>query len=381
MRKKGGSPARPCLCRKDYNKVSVIFTPQMLRFLLHKTVNGVLVFLGVLTLVFVLFFVVLPADPARLTTGQRSDAKSLENIRRDLYLDRPLPVQFMLYLNDLSPIGIHGTDSTAKARYGYVQLIPAGSSRVLALKWPYLRRSYQTRQEVSSMIADAFPGTLILATLSMLLASVLGIALGTLAAVYKDSWIDRSALFSSVLGISAPSFFMGILMAYLFGFVLHEWTGLSIVSPMWDYDPFTGRHLVLKSLILPVLTLAIRPLAIITQITRSAMLDVLSQDYIRTAYAKGLSRTQVIWRHALRNALNPVITSISGWFAELLAGSFFIEYIFGWKGLGKITVDALNKFDFPVVMGSVLFTALLFIAMNVLVDLLYRVVDPRIRER
>jgi peptide/nickel transport system permease protein len=109
------------------------------------------------------------------------------------------------------------------------------------------------------------------------------------------------------------------------------------------------------------------------------MLDVMQQDFIRTAVTKGLSKKAVIWRHALRNALNPVITSISGWFAELLAGSFFIEYIFGWKGLGKITVDALNKFDFPVVMGAVLFTALIFIVVNTLVDLLYKMIDPRIK--
>ncbi|MCC7029287.1 MAG: ABC transporter permease, partial [Chitinophagaceae bacterium] len=199
------------------------------------------------------------------------------------------------------------------------------------------------------------------------------------AALRQNTWLDTSAIFTSVLGISAPSFFAGILIAYFFGFLLKDYTGLSIVSPMWDYDPFTGKHLVLKSLILPVLTLSIRPLAIITQITRSSMLDVLNQDFIRTAYAKGLSKKRVIWKHALRNALNPVVTSISGWFAELLAGSFFIEYIFGWKGIGKITVDALNKFDFPVVMGAVLFTALIFIFINILVDLVYRLIDPRIR--
>ena len=229
------------------------------------------------------------------------------------------------------------------------------------------------------MLLDAFPGTLILATLSIVVASVLGIFLGIVAAVRQNTWLDTSAIFSSVLGISAPSFFAGILIAWVFGFLLKDYTGLSIVSPMWDYDPFTGKHLVLKSLILPVFTLSIRPLAIITQITRSAMLDVLNQDFIRTAYAKGLGRNAVIWRHALRNALNPVVTSISGWFAELLAGSFFIEYIFGWKGIGKITVDALNKFDFPVVMGAVLFTASIFIVINVLVDVLYRIIDPRIR--
>ena len=139
------------------------------------------------------------------------------------------------------------------------------------------------------------------------------------------------------------------------------------------------KYLSLKNLILPALTLGIRPLAIITQLTRSAMLDVLNQDYIRTAYAKGLSKSTVIFKHALRNALNPVLTAVTGWFAELLAGAFFVEYIFGWKGIGKITVDALDKLDFPVVMGSVLVTATLFVIINILADILYSIVDPRVK--
>ncbi len=352
----------------------------MLQFLLKRLINSFLVLLGVIIVVFVLFFVLLPADTARLTMGQRSDAKTLEHIRKELYLDQPVHRQFLLYLNDLSPLAIHTDDVVAQAKYHYFRLLGTGKGRALVLKAPYLRRSYQTRKEVNEMLLDAFPGTLILATLSIVVASVLGIFLGIVAAVRQNTWLDTSAIFSSVLGISAPSFFAGMLIAWVFGFLLKDYTGLSIVSPMWDYDPFTGKHLVLKSLILPVFTLSIRPLAIITQITRSAMLDVLNQDFIRTAYAKGLGRNAVIWRHALRNALNPVVTSISGWFAELLAGSFFIEYIFGWKGIGKITVDALNKFDFPVVMGAVLFTASIFIVINVLVDVLYRIIDPRIRQ-
>lgn len=117
----------------------------------------------------------------------------------------------------------------------------------------------------------------------------------------------------------------------------------------------------------------------ITQLTRSSMLDTLSQDYIRTAYAKGLSKRSVVFKHALRNALNPVITAVTGWFAELLAGAFFIEYIFGWKGIGKITVDALEKLDYPVVMGAVLFSAVIFVLINMLSDILYRIIDPRIK--
>ncbi|HOZ52411.1 MAG TPA: ABC transporter permease [Chitinophagaceae bacterium] len=351
----------------------------MFHFLIKKIINSFFVLLGVIAIVFFLFFVILPADPARLTMGQRSDAKSIANIRKELYLDKPLPQQFLLYLNDLSPIAIHEKSDETREKYNYTTLISVSDKNNLVLKSPYLRRSYQTKKEVNEMLLDAFPGTLILASLSILIASIIGIFLGTIAALKQNTWLDTSVIFSSILGISVPSFFAGILMAYIFGFLLKDYTGLSIVSPMWDYDPFTGRHFVLKSLILPVLTLSIRPIAIIVQITRSSMLDVLNQDYIRTAYAKGLTKKMVVWRHALRNALNPVITSISGWFAELLAGSFFIEYIFGWKGLGKITVDALNKFDFPVVMGSVLFTALIFIIMNILVDILYTVVDPRIK--
>ncbi len=329
---------------------------------------------------FVLFFVILPADPARLTMGQRSDAKTLENTRKELYLDKPIHKQFLLYLNDLSPIAIHGSSTDDQEKYEYYKILGLSEQKNLVFKAPYLRRSYQTKKDVSSMLIDAFPGTLILATLSILVATILGIFLGTIAAIKQNTWMDTSVVFTSVLGISAPSFFAGILIAYVFGFLLHDYTGLSIVSPMWDFDPYEGKRLILKSLILPVFTLSIRPLAIIVQITRSSMLDVLSQDFIRTAYAKGLSKQVVLWRHALRNALNPVVTSISGWFAELLAGSFFIEYIFGWKGIGKITVDALNKFDFPVVMGSVLFTALIFIVMNIFVDILYGVIDPRIKK-
>jgi peptide/nickel transport system permease protein len=209
---------------------------------------------------------------------------------------------------------------------------------------------------------------------------LIGIPLGVVAAVKQNTWMDTTAVFSSIIGISAPSFFMGIIIAYVFGFLLSDWTGLHITGSWFDIDVETGaKRLTLQNLILPALTLGIRPLAIITQLTRSAMLDVLDQDYIRTAYAKGLSRRTVIWKHGLRNALNPVVTAITGWFAELLAGAFFIEYIFGWRGIGKITVDALEKLDFPVVMGSVLISATFFILINILADILYGIIDPRVR--
>jgi len=227
---------------------------------------------------------------------------------------------------------------------------------------------------------EALPGTLILAFAAMLFATIIGILLGVTAAVKKGTWMDTTAVFSSIAGISAPSFFMAIIIAYLFGVVLHSYTGLHLTGSWFDIDEVTGeKYLSLKNLILPAFTLGIRPLAIITQLTRSSMLDVLSQDYIRTAYAKGLGRNTIVYKHALRNALNPVITAITGWFAELLAGAFFVEYIFGWKGIGKITVDALEKLDYPVVMGSVLLSACIFIIINFFADVLYRMVDPRIK--
>jgi peptide/nickel transport system permease protein len=192
--------------------------------------------------------------------------------------------------------------------------------------------------------------------------------------------MDTSSVLASVVGISAPSFFMAIVIAYLFGLVLHDYTGLSLTGSWFNIDQVTGeKYLTLKNLILPALTLGIRPMAIITQLTRSSMLDVLNQDYIRTAYAKGLSERQVVFGHALRNALNPVITAITGWFAELLAGAFFVEYIFGWKGIGKVTVDALEKLDYPVVMGSVLFAATIFVLVNILADVIYGIIDPRVK--
>jgi len=346
----------------------------MLQFITRKLLYGLLVLLGVVILVFFLFQGF--GDPARLMIGQTGDSTTIQNIRKELALDQPKWKQFALYLNDISPVSVYSKeDITSRQLKG----IFIGGDTKLVIKFPYLRRSYQTRKEVSAVLLEALPGTLVLAFTAMVIATVLGVLLGVLAAVKQNTWMDTSAVFASVLGISAPSFFMGIVLAYLFGFVLSDYTGLHMTGSLYEYDVFEGKQLQLQNLILPAVTLGIRPLAIITQLTRSSMLDVLSQDYIRTAYAKGLSRRKVIFKHALRNALNPVVTAITGWFAELLAGAFFVEYIFGWRGIGKITVDALEKLDYPVVMGAVLVSACIFILINMLADVLYGVVDPRLR--
>jgi ABC-type dipeptide/oligopeptide/nickel transport system permease component len=333
-----------------------------------------LVLLGVIILVFVLFQGF--GDPSRLVMGQTGNAATQEAIRKELYLDQPKWKQFIYYLNDVSPLSIHSKEDIEKKELSGFFF---GGEKKFAIKLPYLRKSYQTKDSVGRMLMQALPGTLILAFAAMLIAVCIGIPLGVLAAVKQNSWMDTSAVFTSIIGISAPSFFMGIIIAYLFGFVLTDWTGLHITGSWFDIDSDGNKRLTLQNLVLPAITLGIRPLSIITQLTRSAMLDVLDQDFIRTAYAKGLSKRKVVWKHALRNALNPVVTAITGWFAELLAGAFFIEYIFGWKGIGKVTVNALEKLDFPVVMGSVLISATFFILVNILADILYGIIDPRVR--
>jgi len=281
------------------------------------------------------------------------------------------------------------------------------------------------------------------------------------AALRKDSWIDKFILVLSVVGMSGPSFFMAILVAWIGGllwynsipvpvfpfvlslvlfvlFILQNrdkgssnlalqrkifskstlelvfksivlgflfwlvlmlilslfgksaWltfsihlpgTGLDMTGSLYSLDEWEGLYLNPKNLILPAITLGIRPLGVVVQLTRSSLLEVMGQDYIRTARAKGLSENQVVFKHALRNALNPVVTAVSGWFASMLAGAVFVEFVFGWKGLGLEIFNALEKEDFPVVMGAVLVISFMFVILNILVDVIYGIVDPRVRVR
>lgn len=348
----------------------------MFQSLVKKLLYGILVLAGVVCLVFLIFQAF--GDPARMVLGQSGDEKTIQNIRKELFLDQPKWKQFVLYVNDISPISVYSRQDIARKQLkGFF----VGGETQIGLKVPYLRRSYQTQKQVTAVLLEALPGTIMLAVAAMMIAIILGIPLGIVAAVKQNTWMDTSAVFASVVGISAPSFYMAIVIAYVFGLVLHSYTGLPLTGSWFNIDATTGeKYLTLQNLILPAITLGIRPLSIITQLTRSSMLDVLRQDYIRTAYAKGLSRTRIIWRHALPNALNPVITAVTGWFAELLAGAFFVEFIFGYKGIGKVTVDALEKLDYPVVMGSVLFAASIFVFINILSDFLNALIDPRMRK-
>lgn len=349
----------------------------MLKYITKRLAYGSFVIFGVLIVVFFIFHA-LPGDPVAMMAGQRTDVSTREAIAKDLGLDRPVSEQFVLYINDLSPLSFHDDTEENKAKYNYIRLIPL-FGKTLVLKAPYLRRSFQNHRLVSSIILEHVAGTFWLAFAAMVFATILGVTFGVIAALKQNSFTDHFLVSTSILGISAPSFVVAILVAVLFGFYWSDYTGLNLTGQLWMTDPIEGEQLELRNILLPAFTLGIRPLSIIVQLTRSSMLDVLSQDYIRTAKAKGLSTNIIIFKHALKNALNPVITAVSGWLASLMAGAFFVELIFNWKGLGLISIKAVENLDFPLVMGSTLFVALIFIVINVLVDILYALVDPRVR--
>lgn len=424
----------------------------MLVYVLKKLAYGFLVLFGVITVVFGIFN--LGGDPVEQLVSENTTQEVKDAIRKKFNLDLPFMQRYALYLNDVSPLSIHNPTVEEshvywdEAQYNGVQIVAFSDNRALMIKVPYLSRSYLTERPVSEVLGEALPGTIVLATTAITIAIVLGLLLGIISALNKDTWIDQLTLALSTLGMSGPSFFMAILIAWLGGLYWYEstslpilpfaifilflatgifrkymfkkanvelgkmslvglllgfgfWgvavlvfgsesvllggslnlpgTGLSMSGSLFGVDVWEGRTLQIENLILPAITLGIRPLAVIVQLTRGSLLEVMGQDYIRTARAKGLSEWQVILRHALKNALNPVITAISGWFASLLAGAVFVEFVFGWKGLGLETYSALEQDDLPVVMGAVILIAATFVVVNLVTDVLYGVVDPRVR--
>jgi peptide/nickel transport system permease protein len=306
----------------------------MLAFIVRRLVNTLLTLVGVVT---VSFFLVrsIDGDPARVMLGQRADEATRQALREQFGFNKPLYVQYALYMERL----VHGD----------------------------LGRSISSNREVLSVIFERMQATALLAGVAMLVATLLGIALGTVAAIKANTWLDSAIMGVAQFGISLPS----IVMAALFMMVFGVWL---------DWFPISGyvnRGAVY--LVLPAVTLGIRPLAIIARVTRSSMLDVMGQDYVRTAKAKGLSDGVVILKHTLRNALNPVVTTVGSWFAGLLAGAYFIEYMFNWPGLGKVSLDAVEKLDYPMIQGAVLFSATIFVLINFFSDLVYAWLDPRVK--
>ena len=363
------------------------FSNQTFYFRLVKVAKKIgyqlLVLWGVVTVVFFLFNLT-GSDPVQNLVGENANQEVVTNMRNKLRLNHSLGIRYLEYLNNLSPLSVNRSDNFSEDFYADTNFyngwsFSVGEKRALWIKVPSLGKSFISEKSVSSIFAESFPGTFVLALGSILLSLIMGIPLGIWAFQKKDSWIDKTVLFVSAIGMAGPSFFVALIVAWIGAVLLRDYTGLSMTGSWYSVDVWEGKYIDLKNLILPMITLMIRPLAIIVQLTRSSMLDIMSQDFIRTARAKGLSERRVLYRHALPNALNPVVTAVSGWFASLLAGAVFVEFVFGWKGIGQELFMAIEKQDQPIVMGGVILVSTVFIVVNVLVEWVYGILDPRIR--
>lgn len=349
----------------------------MIRYAIKKLAYGLVIIVTVACTISSIIYLS-PVDPARLSFGQLSDAKTVEAKRRSMGLDQPLPVQLMYYLRDLSPINVVDKDNVVLESYSFVRILSL-KNKIVIVKWPYLRESYQSGRPVIDILSETIPLTLILAFFSILFASILGIILGIMSAVKHGTWIEQIAMMVSTIGYSLPSYATAIFFAVIFAFLLKPITGLNLTGSLLEVNDYGEWEVRWKNLILPVFALGLRPVSIITQLTRSAMLDNMMMPYVRTARAKGLKANTITYLHVLKNAMNPIITGISGWFASLVTGAFFVENVFNYRGLGVITVKALLDFDIPVVLGAVIFTCIMFVLINIIVDLLYAYTDPRIK--
>jgi len=304
----------------------------MATFFARRLLQVIPVIIGVSIAVFLMLHLI-PGDPARLVAGMDATAADLENVRRALGLDQPLPIQYFNFV--------------ARAIFGD------------------FGESFRTGRAVLDEIGFRYWNTMLLGCAAIVFGTVLGVLTGIITAVYRDSWIDSSVLAVSLLGISIPPFFLGILLMLVFS----VWLG---------WLPLTGMES-WRHVILPAATLGIPNAAIISRITRSSLVEVLNQDYVRTARAKGLSELVVIGRHAVRNGMIPVVTVAGLQMGYLLGGAVVTETVFAWPGIGRLIVQSISARDFPVVQASVLLLALTFVIINLVTDLLYRLLDPRIK--
>ncbi|MBN2184379.1 MAG: ABC transporter permease [Candidatus Krumholzibacteriota bacterium] len=289
---------------------------------------------GVVTVTFFLMYVI-PGDPALALAGERYDQQTLDNIRKELGLDQPVIVQYFKYLGRL-------------ARFD-------------------LGRSFTTGRAVSDSIRERFPKTVILALSAMLLAVTGGVLAGILGAWGRFPWLGRPLMGLSLVGVSIPVFWLGLILIYIFSIKL------SLLPPS-GYGGGSVRYL-----ILPAVTLSFASMATIARVTRSGFLEAGNEDFVRTARAKGLGESAIVGKHLFRNALIPVVTIVGTDFGSYLSGAVLTESIFGWPGLGRYVVQAVLKRDFPVIQGSVLFMAVIFVLVNLVVDISYGFIDPRVR--
>ncbi len=312
------------------------------RFVLRRLAQSAVVLLGVTLVVFLLLQLV-PGDPVRIALGTRYDQATYDALRERSGLNRPLPVQYLSYV--------------ANAITGDLGV------------------SFRSGQPVTSIVVDRMPATLSLALAALVFALIVAFPLGVLSAVRNGSPLDHAARVFSQLGVSVPDFWMGILGIIVFAGVL-GWLPPSGYTPFTEDPVEWARHIAL-----PAVTIGLVTAAILTRFIRSSVLEAMSEDYVRTAEGKGLSPRVVVTRHVLRNALIPVVTVAAVQLASLLGGVIVIEVLFAWPGIGRLTYDAVQARDYPVLQGAVLLVAALFLLVNLLVDVLYAKLDPRISVR
>ena len=332
----------------------------MLRFIVRRLLLLVPILIGLSLLVFI-YLRALPGSPAYALLGDRATPEAVAEINRQFGLDKPLYVQY----------------------FRYVENVASGD----------LGSSSRSRQPVTEELKRRFPATVELTVAAMLFATLLGIPLGFIAAKRYGTWVDHSSLFASLLGISIPIFFLAIILKYIFAVRLGLLPSVGRQSVLITVDHPTNFYLLdaviagyplalwdaLKHQILPAVALGSIPLAIVARITRAAVLDVQNEDYVRTARAKGLSPRIVDSRHVLRNALLPITTIIGLQVGLLLSGAVLTEKVFAWPGVGSWLVDAIAFRDYPVLQGGILFLAIIFVLVNLVVDVTYGLIDPRIR--
>jgi peptide/nickel transport system permease protein len=303
------------------------------QYILRRLAQMIPITFGILTLVFSLIHLI-PGDPAIQIAGENARPEDVRQVRHALGLDQPLGRQYVNYLTSV----LHGD----------------------------LGRSFQTNESVAVQIRQRYPATIQLTIGAMIVALLVSFPLGIISAIYRNSWIDNLARFFALIGVSMPSFWFGPLLIIAFA-INHQWF------------PVSGRDEGLKSLVLPSLTMGLALAAILTRMIRVSLAEELTQLYVTTAVAKGVSRVKAIFRHALKNALIPVITVLALQFGSLLTGAIITEQIFSWPGLGRLLLDSISKRDYPQVQASILVIALTYIVVNFASDLLYGVVDPRIK--
>lgn len=346
-------------------------------FLFKKILIGFISLIAVILSISLIIYMA-PVDPARIQFGQRADPETINQLKKKFYLDQPYYIQVYRYLEDLSCIQyLHNSDPRLE-EYSFQTIFQSNNNKLI-VKWPFFRRSYVNGELVSDLLKTAMISTGLLGLFAMLFALIIGLISGTLAAVYFGTWIDSVITMTTTFFYAIPSYISAVIIAMLLGYYLVEYTHLPLQGSLYSLDDFGNEVFNWDRLVLPSLALGLRPVAMIAQMTRASLLEIRSKEYIRTAISLGSNTFRVLIKHIYPNAMNPIITTLSGWFASLLSGAFFVEFVFNFRGLGDLTIQALSQFDIPVVLACCIVTVCIFVTINILADVIYAWLDPRVK--